>query len=109
VDSVLRIERLLNKTFPAANKYAMEQRGNRKVKVYSVVYSRAYHKLLRGMVQRQMRASILSVGSFWFSAWVDAGQPDLDKLIATPLTRDQKQKIAKEEALYKAGKVYINQ
>ncbi|WP_454800925.1 zinc dependent phospholipase C family protein [Mucilaginibacter phyllosphaerae] len=108
-DTVLRAERALNKSFPAAQKYAMEQRGNRKVKVYSVAYSRAYHRLLRGMVKRQMRASILSVGSYWFSAWVDAGQPDLDKLIKTPLTKAEKQKIAKEEALYHAGKVYSGQ
>jgi hypothetical protein len=107
VDTVLRVERALNKTFTAANKYAIEQRGNRKVKVYSVAYSRAYHKLLRGMVQRQMRASILSVGSFWFSAWVDAGQPNLDKLIAKPLTKTEKQQVDKEEALYKAGKVLV--
>lgn len=106
VDTVLRTERTLNKSFPETRKFALEQRGNRKVKVYSVAYSRAYHKLLRGMVQRQMRASILSVGSFWFSAWVDAGQPDLNKLIKNPLTREQRQKIDIEEALYKAGKVY---
>jgi hypothetical protein len=107
VDTVLRIERALNRSFPAAQKYATEQRGNRKVKVYSVAYSRAYHKLLRGMVQRQMRASIQSVGSYWFSAWVDAGQPDLDELIKTPLTFEQKQRLNKEEALYKAGKVLV--
>jgi hypothetical protein len=107
VDTVLRAERALNRTFAAAKKYALEQRGDRKVKAYSVAYSRAYHKLLRGMVQRRMRASILSVGSFWFSAWVDAGQPDLDKLIAEPLTKEQRQKIDKEEALYKAGKVLV--
>ncbi|MEB0248970.1 MULTISPECIES: zinc dependent phospholipase C family protein [unclassified Mucilaginibacter] len=106
IDTVLRVERVLNKTFPPAQKYTMEQRGNRKVKAYAVAYSRAYHRLLRGMVQRQMRASILSVGSYWFSAWVDAGQPDLDKLILKPLTKEEKQKIDKEEALYKAGKVY---
>ncbi|GGH20372.1 hypothetical protein GCM10007352_32330 [Mucilaginibacter phyllosphaerae] len=106
VDTVLRTERALNRSFPTMQKYAMEQRGNRKVKVYSVAYSRAYHKLLRGMVQRQMRASILSVGSYWFSAWVDAGQPDLDRLIKTPLNDAEKQKIAKEEALYRAGKVH---
>ncbi|HEK19944.1 zinc dependent phospholipase C family protein [Mucilaginibacter sp.] len=105
VDTVLRVERMLNKTFPPLQKYAMEQRGNRKVKVYSVAYSRAYHKLLRGMVQRQMRASILSVGSFWFSAWVDAGQPDLNKLISKPLTKEERQKIDREEALFKSGKV----
>ncbi|MCO5934337.1 zinc dependent phospholipase C family protein [Mucilaginibacter sp. RB4R14] len=106
VDTVLHVERALNKPFPPAQKYTMEQRGNRKVKAYSVAYSRAYHRLLRGMVQRQMRASILSVGSYWFSAWVDAGQPDLDKLILKPLTKEEKQKIDKEETLYKAGKVY---
>lgn len=105
VDTVLRVERMLNKTFPPLQKYTIEHRGNRKVKVYSVAYSRAYHKLLRGMVQRQMRASILSVGSFWFSAWVDAGQPDLNKLIQKPLSKDERQKIDREEALFKLGKI----
>ena len=104
-DTVLRAERILNRSFPAAQKYTMEKRGDRKVKVYSVAYSRAYHKLLKGMVQRRMRASILSVGSFWFSAWVDAGQPDLDKLIKTPLKKEQRRKINEEEAFYRAGKV----
>lgn len=107
VDTVLRMERLLNKRFTDSTKYAMELRGKRMVKVYSVAYSRAYHKMLNGMVQRKMRSSILSVGSFWFSAWVDAGQPDLGKLIATPLTNAQRLQIAEEEKLYRAGKIYI--
>jgi hypothetical protein len=107
VDSVLRFERILNRQFTDATKYAMEQRGNRTVKVYSVAYSRAYHKMLKGMVQRRMRSSVLSVGSFWFSAWVDAGQPDLNKLIEIPLSPEQKQKINEEEQWYRAGKVLI--
>ncbi|MBD1394852.1 zinc dependent phospholipase C family protein [Mucilaginibacter glaciei] len=107
VDTVLRFERMLNKQFTDSTKYAMEQRGNRKVKVYSVAYSRAYNRMLKGMVQRRMRSSILSVGSFWFSAWVDAGQPDMNKLIERKLTRNQQHQIDKEEALYRAGKVYI--
>ncbi|TWR29421.1 S1/P1 Nuclease [Mucilaginibacter pallidiroseus] len=107
VDSVLRLERQLDKSFPPLKKYTIEKRGNRKVKVYSVAYSRAYHKLLNGMVQRRMRSSILSVGSFWFSAWVDAGQPSLDKLIATPLTKAQLAKLNYEEQLYRSGRVYI--
>jgi hypothetical protein len=107
VDSVLRFERMLTKRFTPETKYAVEQRGTRMVKVYSVAYSNAYHTMLTGMVQRKMRQSILSVGSFWFSAWVDAGQPDLNKLIETPLTAEEKQKINKEEALYRAGKVLI--
>lgn len=103
-DSVLLMERKLNATFPPDQKYETTLRGKRKVKDYSVAYSTAYHKLLNGMVKRRMRAAILSVGSFWYSAWVDAGMPDLDKLIKTPLTPEQKLKLAQEETLFKAGK-----
>lgn len=83
-DSVLRLERLLNKRFPADKKYAVEKRGQRKVKVYSPEYCRAYHTLLKGMVERQMRSAMYEAASYWFSAWVDAGQPDLNKLISKP-------------------------
>jgi hypothetical protein len=48
------------------------------------------------------------VGSFWFSAGVDAGQPDLSKLIKTPMTKNESRKINKEEALYRAGKVFLS-
>lgn len=105
VDSVLRLERALNKTFPANKKYTMVMRGKRAVKDYSAAYSKAYQTLLRGMVQRRMRSAILSVGSYWYSAWVDAGQPDLYKLIKHPLNVDDMHKIQKEEAIFKSGKI----
>jgi len=57
------------------------------------------------MVQRRMRSAILSVGSFWYSAWIDAGQPDLNKLIKQPLNANDVRKIQKEEAIFKAGKI----
>jgi hypothetical protein len=105
VDSVLRFERILNKTFPANKKYSIEKRGKREVKDYSVAYSLAYQKMLQGMVQRRMRSAILSVGSFWYSAWIDAGQPDLNKLIKQPLSEDDMRKLQKEETIFKAGKI----
>ena len=104
VDSVILFERKLNTTFPPDKKYEMTLRSKRKVKDYSVAYATAYHKMLNGMEKRRMRAAILSVGSFWYSAWIDAGQPDLDKLIDKPLPPEQKQKLAREETLYKTGK-----
>ena len=36
---------------------------------------------LDGMVERQMKAAIKMIGDFWYTAWVDAGQPDLKSLI----------------------------
>ncbi|RCH56689.1 S1/P1 Nuclease [Mucilaginibacter hurinus] len=76
-DTVLRLQRLLNKRIPFENRYAMIQRGEKKVKDYSPEYCRAYNKMLTGMVERRMQMAVISVGSYWFSAWVDAGQPTL--------------------------------
>lgn len=77
VDSVLLFERRLNERFPPDKKYAFEERGATVVKVYSKEYCNAYHKMLGGQVERQMRTSVKMVGNIWFTCWVDAGQPDL--------------------------------
>jgi len=105
VDSVLRFEKMINRSFPADKKYEMVKHSNKAVKDYSEAYAKAYHTTLHGMVARRMRSSILEIGSFWYSAWVDAGQPDLNKLIAKPLSSAEKKKVLYESALYKAGKI----
>lgn len=97
VDSVVNLESQLNKTFTADKKFSLQQRGGRKVTDYSPGYCKAYHQMLKGMVERRMRTAILMTGSFWYSAWVDAGQPNLNKLIATALTAEQKTKLDQEE------------
>jgi hypothetical protein len=80
LDSVLRIEKELTAEFPSDKKYSYEQRGNTTISVYSYDFSQEYHKRMNGMVERRMRAAIIAVGSVWYTAWVDAGQPDLSAL-----------------------------
>ena len=58
VDTVLRFERILNKTYPQDKKYELVQHGKKLVNDYSAAYSQAYHKMLKGMIARQMRSSI---------------------------------------------------
>lgn len=84
VDSVLRIEREVTRDFPSDRKYSFERRGNTTVSVYSREFSDEYHRRMNGMVERRLRDAILSVGSIWYTAWVDAGQPDLSALQNTP-------------------------
>src|SRR5690606_20564960 len=84
LDTVLRFEKELTKEFPIDKKYAFEQRGNLTIQTYSYDFSQEYHKRMNGMVERRMRNAILSVGSMWYTAWVDAGQPDLSKLQNVP-------------------------
>ncbi len=104
LDSTLSIEKRLSKSFPSDRKYTYNERNNKVIKEYSIDYSKAYHDALSGMVERQMRSSILEVGSFWYSAWIDAGQPDMKKLIRQDITIQEKKKVAAEEKLYQNGK-----
>ncbi|MFM7814563.1 MAG: zinc dependent phospholipase C family protein [Flavobacteriales bacterium] len=81
VDSVLRLERELTATFGEDRKFSYETRGQVNTKVYSKEFSAAYSALLDRQVERRMKQAILSVGSYWYTAWIDAGQPDLSKFI----------------------------
>ena len=77
LDSVLRLEKVISKSIPGDRKYAYERRGNVTVQTYSKEFCSLYHESMNGMVERRMRQAIISVGSIWYTAWVDAGQPDL--------------------------------
>ena len=79
-DSVLLFERELTRQFPPDKKYAFETRNNVVVRQYSSAFTIAYNKKLDGMVERRMRLAIFSIASFWYTAWVNAGQPDLTEL-----------------------------
>ena len=104
VDSVLRFERELTTSFPADRKYGYEQRGNQTVRAYSRDFARAYHQRLNGQVERQMRRAVRLVAAFWYTCWVDAGQPDLDQLPRTPSEKEQ-QRLAQEAATPAEGLV----
>ncbi|MEI9935401.1 MAG: zinc dependent phospholipase C family protein [Ferruginibacter sp.] len=79
-DSVLLIERDLIKSFSPDKIYSFEQRNGKVIRQYSADFTIAYNNKLNGMVERRMRQAIYSVASFWYTAWVNAGQPDLKEL-----------------------------
>ncbi len=76
-DSVLEFEKRLNDSFPSDKKFVIEKKGKKLIKVISKEYAEAYNSSMNGMIERRMRASILLVGSLWYTAWVNAGQPDM--------------------------------
>lgn len=80
LDSVLLLEKQLSQKF-GEKKFSFETKGKQTIKVYSVEFSAAYHKALKGMVEKRMRDAVKMVGDFWYTAWVDAGQPDIKSLI----------------------------
>ena len=100
-DSVLNFESELSKSWPADKKYSIEKNK----KVFTAEYSEAYNRKLNGMVERRMQNAILAVGSFWYTAWVNAGQPDLDRLLDKAISDSLKTIQQETEKTLENGKV----
>ena len=99
-DSVLLFEAALNEQYSQDKKYTFENRGASLMRVYSEEYSQAYHDMLDGMVERRMRKAIITVGSLWYTAWVNAGQPDLDKFNGKELDLETERELAEQEQMF---------
>lgn len=105
VDSVLGIERALRLSFPEDRQMCPDMRNGRVIIAPCRDFAAAYQEAMQGMVERRLRAAIQAVASVWYTAWVDAGQPDLSKLDLPPTTEEE---LREEEAIrqkFNAGKI----
>lgn len=104
--STLQIEKEVAQKFEVDKKYCPETVNGIEVQKPCFDFARAYHDRLGGMVEEQMRRAILSVGSAWYTAWVDAGQPDLSNLKDTPLSiNEEKEQREAEKKIKNGGKI----
>ncbi len=89
LDSVFTMERQLTAELSEDRKYGYEQRGRQTIRTYSREFSQAYHQRLNGQVERQLRYAARLIGAFWYTCWVDAGQPDLSQQRQQPSTAEE--------------------
>jgi|SRR6185312_2717884 len=80
--TVLVTEKEVSNHFTSNEKYLSGKSDGHKIR-YTPAYIATYNKALNGMVEKQLRSSAIDVASFWYTAWVNAGQPDLSKLKTT--------------------------
>ena len=73
------------------------------MKVYSKEFSLEYQRMLGDMQERRMRQSIQTTASFWYTAWVNAGQPDLSTLNGE-ISEDMKKQMEENDKFFKNGK-----
>jgi hypothetical protein len=104
-DTVLRDEASLTRLFPTDRKYAFEERNGKLVRQYSTDFTSSYNKVINNMVERRMRQAIAAVASYWYTAWVNAGQPDLKNLNNTAFTEDDLKEFDKLTNDWKNGSV----
>lgn len=85
VQTLLSTEKKLLDTWPKSEIYEVDSAGNILRNKYNNArftrdFAAAYHKALGGMVAHQMRLAIGKSADFWYTAWVNAGKPDLNGL-----------------------------
>lgn len=85
VKKVLTTEKKLLQSWGKKEIYVYDQSGkirkNRYNKIYySKAFCKAYEDKLNGLIAKQLRKSIYTTASLWYTAWVNAGKPDLSNL-----------------------------
>lgn len=88
---VLATEKELTLKLGEDKKYAYLQRGKRVVRMPSEYFSNKYNEQVGGTVEQRMRKAIYRVSCLWYSAWIDAGQPELkvDENLTLPVPESQ--------------------
>lgn len=105
VDSVLLIEADMVKKFPEDKQFCFDNRNDLTVRTQCRAFAKAYSDRMKGMVEERMTSSVHSLGSLWYTAWVDAGQPDLSTLGDAELTEAEKKELEELENSVRSGEV----
>lgn len=102
---VFELEREVSKSFTPATKYRMQMRRGKETRSYSTEFAKAYAKRLAPTINNQAVSSANTLADFWYTAWVDAGRPDLAQLLPAPVTKGDKKLVRKEVEDYKKNRL----
>jgi hypothetical protein len=108
VAQVLATERKVSRTFTDSTKYRYQNRNGRDVRSYTRDFALAYGKALEPTINEQAIRAANLVADFWFTAWVDAGKPDLKKLLTKKWQATDEAKLQEEMAAYRKNALLKN-
>lgn len=77
----------VSKNFTEATKYRWEVRWGKNRRFYTEAFAKQYSKALKSSINDQLVASSNAVADFWYTAWVNAGKPNLNKLLEKPCNK----------------------
>ncbi|GAA4445474.1 hypothetical protein GCM10023188_48710 [Pontibacter saemangeumensis] len=106
IPQTLSYELEVSKEFTPEAKFDQVERNGKMRQYYSDAFAEAYQQKLGSMVEDQMRAAAQQVASFWYTAWVDGGKPDMDKLMFQALTKADKKQLKQEKKAFRRGQLF---
>jgi len=108
VPDVFNIERQVSETFTDSTKFRIQKRNGRDVKSYSTAFARAYGARIQAAVNEQTKHAANLVADFWYTAWVDAGRPDLNALTVKKWESTDAEQLANEVKAYRKNELLKN-
>jgi hypothetical protein len=102
LDDVFLQEKEVSKSFTDSAKFRVQVRRGREVKSYTPAFAKAYNQRLSGTINEQLLHSADLIADMWYTAWVDAGRPDLSDLPGPVFDKAQ---LKKERKAYKKNQL----
>ena len=111
VPALLSADKGLRTKLPVNQIFVTDAEGNIVKNKYNGVkytdeYAGKFNTALNGMVESQMKKAVTATASFWYTAWVNAGKPDLSNLDASALTKRNAKCLKKDNKLFKKGDLF---
>lgn len=108
VPDVFRLETETSKDFTDSTKYRTQIRRGREVKSYSSDFARAYSRRLGSTVNQQAIRAANLFSDFLYTSWVDAGKPDLNQLLTSSMTEQDKKALKQQIKWFKKNDLLEN-
>lgn len=98
-------EKEITARFTDSTKYVKVVRNGREYRNYSPEFVAAYSQSLGNSINCQLVKSAKQIADFWYTCWVDAGQPDLNFLMQPTATKEEKNALRNELKVYKKNRL----
>lgn len=106
VEDVLSIEKILSQNYPEDQQDCFVERGDGYIqKMACEEYAKLYNEKLNGQVEARFRDAIKAVGDAWYTAWVDAGEPDLEAIFDNRETKKNQEENEKLKEAVQTKKI----
>lgn len=102
---VFEQEKEASKNFTDSAKFRVQMRNGREIKSFTPEFAKAYSQRLGETINDQLLNSADLIADFWYTAWVDAGRPDLSALLTKPFGRKERKTMKKEFKAYRRGEL----
>ena len=111
VQPLLLIDRELRKKYTVDQMFITDGKGTISRNkfndyVFSKEYTKSLHEALNGMVEKQIRTTVIITSNLWYTAWVNAGKPNLEDIDSKELTNRNAKKLKQDLKLWENGKLF---